>query len=105
MALNGVFLLLLIGVVIRWSRPKVQQWIGGAIGRFMQNLANQAAEEEGSATSPGHAGALELGGFKIDVGTIKELLGVLPEIMKAIKMFQGVGLLGGGGAGGSTFKP
>ncbi len=97
-------LLVFAGGLFGFMRLRVQKWIGGAIGNFMTNLANQAAEEEGpgSTQTPGQ---LELGGFKIDIGTIKELLGVLPEIMKAIKMFQGLGLLGGSGGGGSTFKP
>ncbi len=98
-------LLVFAGGLFGFMRLRVQKWIGGAIGKFMLDMSKQAAEEEGGSSSGSPAGALELGGFKIDVGTIKELLGVLPEIMKAIKMFQSIGLLGGSSGAGGEKNP
>ncbi len=103
-AIFATTLTLTVWIAFLLSRVRVQKWIGGAIGNFMTNLANQAAEEEGTGipgtTSPG-AGVLKLGGFSIDIRTIKELLPVLPQLMEAAKMF---GLLkGGGGAGAGGY--
>ncbi len=100
---------LAVGMTFLLARSRVQMWIGGAIGRFMQSLSNQAAEEEGagspgvsSASSPG-VGVLKLGGFSVDVRTIKELLPILPQLMEAAKMF---GLLkGGAGGSGGYIRP
>ncbi len=74
------------------SRAEV--WMGGAIGRFMQNLAKQAAEE-GEEGTPGGGGALNIGGFKIDSGTIQ-------SIAEILKVVQSLGFLKGGGVDGGT---
>ncbi len=77
-----------------YYRVKVQKWIGGALGNFMTNLMKEAEKEgvEGGATP----GMLKLGGFEIDVGTIKELLTIAPQALQIAKMF---GLTSGGGSG------
>ncbi len=79
-----------------YYRVKVQKWIGGAIGNFMMNLAKEAEEEGGVAGIPG---VLKLGGFEIDVGTIKELLAIAPQALQIAKMFGLTGTGGGGGGG------
>ncbi len=71
-------------------------WMGGAIGRFMQNLAKQAAEEEGGEGGSTPGGALNIGGFKIDSGTIQ-------SIAEILKVVQGLGFLKGGGGGTNPF--
>ncbi len=112
-ALNGVFLLGLVVLGLRYVRRKyavmkpqllseAEMWMGGAIGRFMQNLSKQAAEEEGGSSSGFSSGALELGGFKIDVATIKELLPIIPQI---IQMAQTFGLMKGTGGSGGGQNP
>ncbi len=108
MPLNGLDLALIGGMfaliltvfaagLFGFVRTRVQQWIGGAIGRFMQNLANQAAEEGTEGSSPG-AGVIDLGGFKIDMNTIGQLAQLAqqygPTILSLAKQF---GLLKGGG--------
>lgn len=74
--------------------------MGGAIGRFMQSLTNQAAEEEGGEgqgiSSP--TGTLNLGGFKIDAGTIRSLT----ELLRVV---QSLGFLKGKGEGGGGENP
>ncbi len=76
---------------------KAEQWMGGAIGRFMTNLAKQAAEEEGSeGAGGGGGGALNIGGFKIDSGTIR-------SIAEILKVVQSLGFLKGGGGGTNPF--
>ncbi len=112
-ALNGVFLLGLVVLGFRYVRKKyavlkpqllseVEIWMGGAIGRFMQNLSEQAAEEEGiDGSSPG-VGTLKLGGFQVDTGTIKELLKMAPQL---IQLAQSFGLIKGGGSGGGAVNP
>jgi len=81
-------------------RLRVQGWIGGAIGNFMTNLANQAAEE-GASPSPNSAspGTLSLGGFKIDPGMIQMIVEYGPQLMKLAQQF---GFMKGGTGGGST---
>ncbi len=81
-----------------YYRVKVQKWIGGAIGNFMTNLAKQA-EKEG-VEGGGVPGVLKLGGFQIDVGTIKELLAIAPQALQLAKMFGLTGTGGGPGGGG-----
>ncbi len=77
---------------------KAEVWMGGAIGRFMTNLAKQA-EEEGTEGTPGGGGALNIAGFKIDSGTIQ-------SIAEILKVVQSLGFLKGGGSGGEhPFKP
>ncbi len=68
-------------------------WMGGAIGRFMQNLAKQA-EEEGSEGGGGGE-ALNIAGFKIDAGTIR-------AIAEIVKVAQSMGFLKSGGGGGTN---
>ncbi len=108
-ALDGVFLLGLLVLGFRYLRKKyavmkpqllseMEMWMGGAIGRFMQNLSEQAAEEEGTI-SPG-TGTLKLGGFQIDVATIKEIMPMIPQLMQLAQMF---GLAKGGGGGSNPF--
>ncbi len=75
---------------------KAEVWMGGAIGRFMQNLAKQAAEEEGGEGGSTPAGALNIGGFKIDSGTIQ-------SIAEILKVVQSLGFLKGGGGGEHPF--
>ncbi len=91
-----VALLASIGLYVRLKLipnvlSKAEVWMGGAIGRFMQNLAKQA-EEEGTEGAGG-GGALNIGGFKIDSGTIQSIA----EILKVVQSF---GFLKGGGGGG-----
>ncbi len=96
-------ILAVVGAYVRyWQLPKLEagvaQWVGAAIGRFMQNLANQAAEEEGS-TSVG-AQALNLGGFKIDPQLIELAIKYGPQLIELAKSF---GLIKGGGGGTNPF--
>ncbi len=72
---------------------KAEVWMGGAIGRFMQNLAKRAEEEIGPE-GEGITSALNIGGFKIDSGTIQ-------SIAEILKVVQNLGFLKGGGGGGS----
>ncbi len=92
-----VALLASIGLYVRLKLipgvlSKAEVWMGGAIGRFMTNLAKQAAEE-GEEGTPGGGGALNIGGFKIDSGTIQ-------SIAEILKVVQSLGFLKGGGGGG-----
>ncbi len=75
------------------EKVAIQKTIGAGIGHFMQNLANQAAEEEGGDSSPGSA--LSIGGFKIDSATIQ-------SIAQILQLVQQMGFLKGGGGGGSN---
>ncbi len=90
-----VALLASIGLYVRLKLipsvlSKAEVWMGGAIGRFMTNLAKQAAEERAGT---GGGGALNIGGFKIDSGTIQ-------GIAEILKVVQSLGFLKGGGGGG-----
>ncbi len=86
---------------VSFFRVRVQKWIGGAIGNFMTNLANQAAEEEGgSSSSTSSGGALELGGFKIDPQLIELAIKYGPQL---IELAKSVGLIKGGGGGTNPF--
>ncbi len=93
-----VALLASIGVYVRLKLipsvlSKAEVWMGGAIGRFMTNLAKAAAEEEGVDTGSG-GGALNIGGFKIDSGTIQSIAEIL-KVVQSLGFLKGVG--GGGG--------
>ncbi len=95
-----VALLASIGLYVRLKLipsvlSKAEIWMGGAIGRFMTNLAKQAAEEGEKGTPGGGGGALNIGGFKIDSGTIQ-------SIAEILKVVQSLGFLKGGGGGGTN---
>ncbi len=95
-----VALLASIGLYVRLKLipgvlSKAEVWMGGAIGRFMSNLAKQAAEE-GEEGTPGGGGALNIRGFKIDSGTIQ-------SIAEILKVVQSMGFLKGGGGGTNPF--
>ncbi len=92
-----VALLASIGLYVRLKLipgvlSKAEVWMGGAIGRFMTNLAKQA-EEEGGESSNVSSGSLNIGGFKIDSGTIQ-------SIAEILRVVQSLGFLKGGGGGG-----
>ncbi len=94
-----VALLASIGLYVRLKLipsvlSRAEVWMGGAIGRFMTNLAKQATEE-GVEGTPGGGGALNIGGFKIDSGTIQ-------SIAEILKVVQSLGFLKGGGGGGTN---
>ncbi len=93
----------LVGIPKLFSKGEI--WVGGAIGRFMQNLAKQA-EEEGEAVGSTPTGAFNIGGFKIDPGMIKSLMELykLAQDMGIIGPGGLQGLLGGGGGGSGTGK-
>ncbi len=106
-----VLLVLVVGLYVRYrvsqvrkALPQVkkelfaegEQWIGGAIGRFMQSLNEEATKEGESGEGPagsGGGGGLSLGGFKLDAGTIQ-------SIAEILKVVQGLGFLKGGTGGG-----
>ncbi len=95
-----VALLASIGLYVRLKLipsvlSKAEIWMGGAIGRFMANLAKRASEEEG-AEGAGGGGALNIAGFKIDSGTIQ-------SIAEILKVVQSLGFLKGGGGGEHPF--
>ncbi len=107
-ALNGVFLLGLVVLAFGYVRKKyavvkpqllseMEIWMGGAIGRFMQKLSEEAQKEGG--VEGGVPGQVKIGGLQMDVGTIKELLAMLPQLLQAAQMF---GLIKGGGGGGTN---
>ncbi len=77
-------------LAFKWSRVRVQKWIGGAIGNFMTNLANQAAAEEGGEAAPGGGSTLNLGGFKIDPATIRSIAEIL-KVVQSLGFFKGTG--------------
>lgn len=95
-AMFAAILVAFAAMSFSFARVRVQKWVGGAIGTFMQNLANQAAEEGGIEGSPS-PGLIKLGGFEINVGTIKSLLEIAPQLMK---LGETLGLNRGGGARG-----
>ena len=86
--------------VVPKLKAQAGEWAGAAIGRFWLKLTEEAQNDSGGG-APSGTGELSLGGFKIDVGTIRELVSVLPEIMKAVQFAKSLGFLGwSGGAGG-----
>lgn len=95
-----LIVLTLMTITWKWVLPRLlsrgEQWMGGAIGRFMQSLAEEAGDEAGP--EGGGGGSLSLGGFKIDVRTLKELMEIAPEILAVLRTF-GLGGQGGGGGG------
>ncbi len=105
-ALNAAILAGILTLFVKVGAPRLlsraEVWMGGAIGRFMANLAQQAAEEEGTGSSPG-SGTLKLGGFQIDIRAIKELMPIVPQLLQLAQMF---GIAKGGGGGTNPFlKP
>ena len=89
------------GITFGFLRVRVQKWVGGAIGNFMTNLANQAAEEGGQPSlGGGPSGPLELGGFKIDPRLIGMAIEYGPQLLKLAEQF-GLVKGGGGSTGGS----
>ncbi len=93
-----VALLASIGLYVRMKLipgvlSKAEVWMGGAIGRFMTNLAKQAAEEGEEGTPGGGGGALNIGGFKIDAATIQSIA----EILKVVQSLGFLKNIGGGG--------
>ncbi len=101
-AIFATTLTLTVWIAFSLSRVRVQKWIGGAIGNFMTNLANQAAEEEGSLPTgdSSSSGALNLGGFKIDPALIEMAIKYGPQLIELAKSF---GLIKGGGGGSNPF--
>ncbi len=104
-ALNGVFLLGLVVLAFGYVRKKyavmkpqllseMEIWMGGAIGRFMQKLSEEA-EKEGSEGSSSSSGAISLGGFKITPDLIN-------SIAQLAQLAQQFGLIKGGGGGGTN---
>lgn len=84
---------------VSFFRVRVQKWIGGAIGNFMTNLAREA-EKEG-VEGGGASGVLNLGGFKIDIGMLKELAPLAIEYgPKLLKFAQSLGFIKGSSGGG-----
>lgn len=97
-----VILLAMVATYVRYrAYPKLKtagaQWIGAAIGRFMQNLAEEAEKEVGEGGEGGGAGggAFKIAGFEITPG-------LLQQGMQLLKFAQEMGWIkaGGGGAGG-----
>ncbi len=84
---------------VSFFRLRVQKWIGGAIGNFMLNLSNQAAEEEGVSPGGSPTGTLNLGGFKIDPQLIQLAVEYGPQLLDLAKQF-GLIKSGTGGSGG-----
>ncbi len=101
---TGVIALLLglIGLYMHYKyvprlKTELRQGVGLAIGAWMKGLSEEAESEGGIGATPG---MLKLGGFEIDVGTIKELLAIAPQALQIAKMFGLTGTGGGGGGGG-----
>ncbi len=102
---SGVIALLLglIGLYVRYKyvpklKTELRQGVGLAIGAWMKGLSEEAEKEGGEGAVPG---MLKLGGFEIDMGTIKELLAIAPQALQIAKMF---GLTSGGSGGGGGGK-
>ncbi len=94
-----------IGLYMRYKyvprlKTELRQGVGLAIGAWMKGLSEEA-EAEGGGGVPGASGQINLGGFKIDVSTIKELLVIAPQALQIAKM---LGLTGGGGGSGTGGK-
>lgn len=101
-AMFAGILLAFAGMSFSFARVRVQKWIGGAIGNFMTNLANQAAEEGAGNSSPGSSsGTLNLGGFKIDRETVGMIVEYGPKLVELGRAFGFIKGGGGGSTGGS----
>ncbi len=95
-----VALLASIGVYVRLKLipnvlSKAEVWMGGAIGRFMANLARQADEEGLGGEGGEGAGSLKFMGFTINDETIR-------TFGKIIELAQQFGFLKGSGGGGEN---
>ncbi len=94
-----VALLAVVGAYARYRvvprlRTQAGEWAGAAIGRFWQKLMEDAQKEsEGGGGEGAPAGALNIGGFKIDAGTLR-------SIAEILKVVQSMGFLKGMGGGG-----
>ncbi len=87
-----------IGLYVRYKVfPELKDYAEMAPVRFWKTLSEKVNEEEG-VSGGGSPGVLKLGGFEIDVGTIKELLAIAPQALQLARMF-GLAGTGGGGSG------
>ncbi len=78
-------------------RTDAAQWVGAAIGRFMQNLREQAeAEGEGGPADGG--GGFKIAGFEITPDLLR-------TGMQLLKFAQEMGLIKGGAGGVSAENP
>ncbi len=100
---SGVIALLLglIGLYVRYKyiprlKTELRQGVGLAIGAWMKGLSEEAEKEGVGGSTPG---MLKLGGFEIEVGTIKALLALAPQALQLAKTFGLTGTGGGGGGG------
>ncbi len=96
---TAFMLIILLGVALYVKYrggPKLKaqagEWAGAAIGRFWETLMKKSEAEGGGGTAG--TGKVKLGGFEIDVGTIKELVSIVPQLMQVASM---LGLVKGGG--------
>ncbi len=96
-ALNAAILAGIGVLALRFLRKYVPMWAGGAIGRFWQELMQKAADDD-SGDSP--TGILKLGGFQIDVGTVRAFMEIAPQL---IELGRNFGLIKGDSGG--TFNP
>lgn len=92
----------LVGLYVRLRMAprllsQAEVWMGGAIGRFMSGLAQQAEEEGGGGGgSLSGSGGFNIGGMKIDANLIQ-------SIAELVKVAQQFGLIKGGGGGENPF--
>lgn len=98
-----ILILAVIGLYVRRKvlprfKGEISIWVGGAIGRFMQDLSKKAEEEGIEAGGDGAPGSIKLGGFEIDVGTVQTILGI-------VQTLQSMGILKAPGGGGTTENP
>ncbi len=88
-----------IGLYVRYKVfPELKDYAEMAPVRFWKTLSEKAGEEGVDGT--GATGRVKLGGFEMDVGTIKELMKIAPQL---IQLAQSFGLIKGGGGGESPF--
>ncbi len=101
-----VVLLAGVGLYVRYKVfPDLKAYAEMAPVRFWKTLSEKAAEEgdaPGGGAPGSSPGVLNLGGFKIDVQSIRTIVQMLPEIAKFLQTIQGFGFLTGGGSGAPT---
>ncbi len=94
-----------VGLYVRYKVfPELKNYAEMAPVRFWKTLTEKAAEDEGASGSgaPGASpGTLNLGGFSIDVQSVKAIVTMLPQIAEFLKTIQSFGFLTGGGSSGS----